>query len=63
MKLDLDNRNVFELDMSVEAARKLLDAGIPDDLSDGLTGVFDEAQGFVFTNEGPEAFIVIKITK
>lgn len=59
MKLNLDDRHVFEAVMTVAQARELTGGELPDDVDTAL----DEAQGFVFSDEGPEAYLVIKITK
>jgi hypothetical protein len=59
MKLDLDSREVFEAEMTVEQIREMSGEGLPNDVFTKL----DEAQGFVFTDEGPTSYLVIKITK
>lgn len=58
MKLNLDDRNVFKTEMTMKQARDFLDSfeTMPDD----VVNVFDEAQGFVHSDEG-EAWIVIKV--
>jgi hypothetical protein len=58
MKLDLDDTNVIEFEMSVEDARKMVDG----DPIDDLITAFDEAQGLVYTRENHVAYLVIKIT-
>lgn len=60
MKLDLNEQNVFEAEMTVERARQLVDE-LPDTVPEELTNALDEAQGFSFSGEG-DAYVVIKIT-
>lgn len=58
MKLDLENANVFHLDLTVEQIRNS-----DEEAHEELEGKLDEAQGFVFSDEGSEAYLVIRVTK
>jgi hypothetical protein len=58
MKLNLDDTNVIEFEMSVDDARKAIDGELTDDFQTAL----DEAQGLVYTRENHVAYLVIKIT-
>ena len=60
-KLDLDNANVHEHELTVENARHFIDNdGVVDD---EVTSWFDEAQGDVHSGKEKEIYLVIKITK
>lgn len=56
--LDLDNANVFEVEMTVEQVRAL-EVETTEDLDVAL----DNAQGHVFTGNDSAAWVVIKIVK
>lgn len=58
MKLNLDDRGVYEASMSVAQARKAFDEGLPEEVMTKL----DEAQGFVHSGEGNKSYLVIEIT-
>lgn len=60
--LDLSAANVFETDMSAEAARQLVD-DLPEDVDD-LATELDKAQGHVYDDDpGTIAYLVITIIK
>jgi hypothetical protein len=61
MKLDLDNPNVFETDITSEALRMFI-AGV-EDLPDDVITAMDEAQGCVNSTESSVAYLVIKVTR
>lgn len=57
--LNLENDNVFEVEMTVSTAREFIGVdGMPDEVSTAL----DEAQGHVHMQKGAESYLVIKIT-
>lgn len=66
--IDLNNPNVFQVDMTVEEARKLIDV-IADGEWEGnidfhsFTSELDAAQGKVFGGETEEVYLVIALTK
>jgi hypothetical protein len=64
MKLDLDNDNVKEIDVTAQEIRDYID-GIDGDMlsTEKLDGYFDEAQGAVFTGEKDTYYIVFRVTK
>ena len=58
-KLDLDDLNVYVVDMNVHGVRTLMDE-IEDDLD--LISELDKAQGMVHGQATNVAYVVIKIT-
>lgn len=59
--LNLEDRNVFETEATVEQVRTMFDG--EGKLPDEVETTFDNAQGFVHSGEGPEAFVVVRIKK
>jgi hypothetical protein len=65
VKLDLENDNIFEVDLTLQQARdQMLDALMGDDMEEieKLTTALDEAQAHVSMGN-PVAYLVIKITQ
>ena len=60
MKLDTEADNVWEVEIPVEKARKLLDIDLPEELEE-LYDAIDSAQGEVFGKQKEVSYIVIKI--
>lgn len=56
--LNMEDRNVFHLDLSVEQCRDF-----NDDVAQAVEEALDEPQGFVFSGEGHVAWLLIRVTK
>jgi hypothetical protein len=70
MKIDIDDPNVFHLELNVEEARKLLDYSDvnendedEEEIKDKVDTALDNAQGAVYSGEHKHAFLVIEIIK
>ena len=61
MRLDLNQPNVHEVDLSVDQARQLVDEPLAS--LEELSTALDSAQGSVHSGEASVAYVVIKITK
>lgn len=64
MRLNLEDANVFQLDLTVDEAREY-DAGDAEDgsVEERIGLALDEAQAPVFGGDASESFLVIRIVK
>lgn len=58
MKLDLEDRNVTQLELTVDECRNF-DSEVATKVEEAL----DEPQAFVFTDEGTVAYLLITVRK
>lgn len=58
MKINLEDDGVFYLELTVEQCRNF-DEAVTQQIEEAL----DEPQGFVFSEQGTEAYLVIKVTQ
>ena len=64
MKLDLDNSNVKEVEVTVQEIRDFIDGKDSPGLSSDIIDTWlDEAQGEVFSSAESVYYLVIKVTK